>query len=172
MINVIGDGEHAKVVRDVIYSSPLLVQATGCHIAFVGKPGTTHRRKAIEALIDPAATVIHPSAIISRGALIGKGCFIGPLAVINVGARIGDHCIINTGAIVEHDCELGTGVNMAPRSVLGGGVKIGPWATICLGACVRDHITIGESAIVGMGAVVVKDVPPNVTVKGVPACCS
>ena len=166
MINIIGDGEHAKVVRECALLRPLY---EGEHVAFVGKPGTTHRRSHIEAMKAVPFTVIHPSAIISRSARIGRGSFIGPLAVVNAGAELGEHCVINTGAIVEHDCRLGIGVHMAPRSVLGGGVTVGDWASICLGACVRDHIRIGESAIVAMGAVVVKDVPSGVTVKGVPA---
>jgi acetyltransferase EpsM len=37
------------------------------------------------------------------------------------------------------------------------------------GAVVIDDITIGEWSIVGAGASVVRDVPPRVTVAGVPA---
>ena len=38
-----------------------------------------------------------------------------------------------------------------------------------LGAVIRDHLTIGREAVVGAGAVVVKSVPDNVLVTGVPA---
>lgn len=165
-LTIVGDGEHSRVVKDpCAYSMP-----DGHHIAFVGKPGTTHRRRHIEAMGEALfATITHHTATVSWSATIGAGCYIGAGAIIQPGAVLGKNCVINTGAIVEHDCVLGDGVVMAPRSVLGGGVKVGAWANICLGACVRDHITIGESAIVGMGAVVVKDVPPGVTVMGVPA---
>jgi len=37
------------------------------------------------------------------------------------------------------------------------------------GAIVRDHVRIGDRAVVGMGAVAVKDVPADVTVVGIPA---
>ena len=165
MINVIGSGEHSNIVNEAITTDD------GMHVAFVGKPGSTHRREFIESCHESTkfATVIHPSAIVSPSASIGPGCFIGAGAIIQAKAVLGAHCVINTGAIVEHDCKLGIGVHMAPRSVLGGGVTVGDWASICLGACVRDHITIGGHAIVGMGAVVTKSVPPGVTVMGVPA---
>ena len=164
-VNVIGDGEHSHVVHDALFGAPKY----GHHVAFVGKPGTTHRREFIEGMKEAPLTIIHKSAIISESATIGAGCYVGAGAIVQPGAVLGQHCVINTGAIVEHNCVLGDGVVMAPRAVLGGGVKVGPWAYICMGACVRDHLTIGERAIVGMGAVVVKDVAPFVTVMGVPA---
>lgn len=40
---------------------------------------------------------------------------------------------------------------------------------ICAGAKVLGKVTIGDNSIVGANAVVVKDVPPNCTVVGVPA---
>jgi len=166
VLNIIGDGEHARVVREAVSHD---LSGRGAHVAFVGKPGTTHRRECIEGLTGPFATIKHRSAIISPSAKIGDGCFIGANAVVNAGAIIGEHCVINTGAIVEHDCVLGKGVVMNPASCLGGGVVIGAWTRIGMGAKVRDHIQIGESVIVGMGAVVVKNVLSETTVMGVPA---
>ena len=167
-LTLIGDGEHSRVVREALgrWGWP-----PGLHVAFVGKPGTPNRRDYIKVIPEGTelATIVHPTAHVSESAYIGGGSFIGAGAIVQAGAHIGYHCVINTGAIVEHDCQLGTGVHVAPRAVIGGGTWIGSWTTIGLGACVRDHIRIGESAIVAMGAVVVKDVPSGVTVKGVPA---
>lgn len=166
MLTIIGNGEHSRVVAEAASD-----QQTGMHVAFVGKPGTTHRREFIENCAPDTVfcTIIHPTAIISPSANIGSGCFVGAGAIVQAGATLCRHCVINTGAIVEHDCWLGVGVHMAPRSVLGGGVMVESWATIGMGASVRDHVKVRERAIVGMGAVVVKDVPEGVTVKGVPA---
>jgi sugar O-acyltransferase (sialic acid O-acetyltransferase NeuD family) len=161
---VVGNGEHSRVVWESVRGNE-----DGMHVAFVGQPGTTHRREFIEKAETKWATIVHPSAIISTTARIGDGVFVGAGAIIQTGAFISDHCVINTGAIVEHDCILGVGVHMAPRSVLGGGVSIGAWSTIGLGACVRDHVQIGSGVIVGMGAVVVNSIPNETKVMGVPA---
>lgn len=56
------------------------------------------------------------------------------------------------------------------------GVLVAGWATIGSGACIgsgariREDLTIGSVALVGMGSVVINDVPPNTTWAGVPAC--
>jgi acetyltransferase EpsM len=113
--------------------------------------------------------VIHPSAIISPSASIGRGAFIGPRAVVHSGAAIGDHAIINTGAIVEHDGRIGMGAHVAPGAVLGGGVSIGAWAHVGLNAAVREGLAIGDHAIVGMGATVIRPVPAGERWAGVPA---
>jgi UDP-perosamine 4-acetyltransferase len=48
-------------------------------------------------------------------------------------------------------------------------VRIGGRATVGIGATIIDGITVGMNSFVGAGAVVVKDVPDNVVVAGVPA---
>jgi acetyltransferase-like isoleucine patch superfamily enzyme len=50
-----------------------------------------------------------------------------------------------------------------------GVVEVGECAWIGAGAVIADHKSIGADAIVGAGAVVVKDVPEAVVVTGVPA---
>ncbi|GAH10658.1 unnamed protein product [marine sediment metagenome] len=52
---------------------------------------------------------------------------------------------------------------------IGGGVEIGDGAYLGIGCSIRNQIRIGEKAFIGMGAVVVKDVDPGVTVIGNPA---
>lgn len=114
-------------------------------------------------------TLIHPSALISRYASVGKGTVICASAVINAFAEIGCGCIVNTGATVDHDCAIADGVHVSPGAHLGGAVRVDKATWIGLGACVKQCVQIGEDAIVGMGAVVIRDVPPEVTVVGNPA---
>ena len=49
------------------------------------------------------------------------------------------------------------------------GVKVEDGAMICARAVVKAGVTIGKNSVVGMGAVVTKDVPPDTVVVGVPA---
>ncbi len=98
---------------------------------------------------------IHP------GARIGKGVFIdhGSGVVIGETAEIGDGCTIYQGVTLG-----GTSLSHGKRHpTLGRNVTVGVNASV-LGA-----IVLGDDAKIGGGSVVVKDVPANATVVGVPA---
>lgn len=115
------------------------------------------------------ATLVHPSATISRHAGIGAGTVIFAGAVVNVGAVVGEACILNTGAGVDHDCRLADGVHVSPGAHLGGGVSVGECGWIGIGAAVRHVVSIGRDVQVGAGAAVVSDVADDLVVVGVPA---
>jgi len=114
-------------------------------------------------------TLIHPSAVLSCHACVGKGSVLCAGAVISPFTRVGNGCIINTGATVDHDCIIADGVHVSPGAHLGGSVRVGTASWIGIGACVKQNICIGESSIVGMGAVVIRDVLAGVIVVGNPA---
>lgn len=97
---------------------------------------------------------IHP------GAKIGKGLFIdhGMGVVIGETTEIGDHVTIYQGVTLG-----GTGKEKGKRHP-----TIGNNVIIAAGAKVLGSITIGDNAKIGAGAVVIKPVPPNSTVVGVP----
>ena len=98
---------------------------------------------------------IHPGAKIGRRLFIDHGMGV----VIGETSKIGDDCLIYKGVVLG-----GTTLEKKKRHpTLGNRVIVGSNATI-LGA-----ITIGDGARIGSGSVVVKPVPPNVTVVGVPA---
>jgi len=109
-------------------------------------------------------TLIHPSSIINKGAIIGEGSFIGPGAVINNNVVIGKATIINTGAIVEHHNKIGYSV------YLGSGVKtserviIDDFAFVGVGATILPDIHIGSGSMIGAGSTVTKDVSFKTTV--------
>lgn len=115
------------------------------------------------------ATVVHPSAVVSRHAVLGAGTFVAAGAVINPGVQVGQHAIINTRASVDHDCVLGAYVQVAPGATLGGAVICGEATMIGIGATVRQGIRIGRDVMVGAGAVVVNDLPDGLVAVGIPA---
>src|SRR3990167_6781382 len=139
MIHIIGDGGHAKVIRefvDVLQSGPYSMRF-GCffdlHVVAIGDNATRKRvaQEQQESLASPAQ--IHPSAVVSKSATIGAGTVVMAGAVIQANACIGLHCIINTGATVDHDCELEDFVHIAPGAHLCGGVHVGEGALIAVG---------------------------------------
>ena len=113
--------------------------------------------------------VIDKSALVSKAATIGEGCFIGKLAILNHGSSIGDNCVINTRALVEHGCIIKNHVNISTNATLNGDVICEDGCFIGSGTVINGQLTIGKWSLVGSGAVVIKDVPANKTFVGVPA---
>ena len=58
-------------------------------------------------------SVVDKTAIVSKGAKVGKGCFIGKMAIVNNGSVVGDNCVVNTRSLVEHGCRVSSHVKMA-----------------------------------------------------------
>jgi sugar O-acyltransferase (sialic acid O-acetyltransferase NeuD family) len=112
---------------------------------------------------------IHPSAIISESAEIGAGTVVMPNCVINAQAKVGEHCIINTAAVVEHECQVQDFVHLSPGALLAGNVKVGEGTHVGIGAKAIQNIVIGSHTVVGAGSVIIRDLPDQVKVVGVPA---
>lgn len=130
------------------------------------------RLKNLEALDDAKislATVIHPSAYVSRLSEIGAGTVLMANTVVNARAVLGKSCIINTAASVDHDCQLADGVHIAPGAHLAAEVIVGDRSLVGVGASVRGQIRIGSDVVVGAGSAVVKDVESGAVIAGVPA---
>jgi sugar O-acyltransferase (sialic acid O-acetyltransferase NeuD family) len=141
------------------------------HLAICGL-GTTHRSiftEQVQKLGFHFATLIHPTALISKGAVVESGSVIGRGAIISTHTRLGKHVLINRGVLVGHHTDIGDFVTAGPGANIAGSCLIKNAAYIGIGAVVIDHITIGSQSVVGAGAVVTQDVPDRVLVVGVPA---
>lgn len=105
---------------------------------------------------------------------IGAAAIVCHHAVITANARIGRGFHCNLGAYVAHDCVIGDFVTFAPGVKCNGNVEVGDYAYVGAGAMLRQGIPgrplrIGRGATVGMGAIVVADVPDGAIVAGNPA---
>lgn len=127
------------------------------------------KMKVLNSLHIPSAVIIHPTAVISPSARIGKGCTIQAYSVINTNAQIGTGCIINTGAVIEHDCAIGDYVNICPKVSLAGHTTVGEKSFLGIGCTVIDDIQIGKETVIGAGAVVIRNIPDHAAAVGVPA---
>jgi len=113
--------------------------------------------------------LIHKNAFLSNNVKIGDGTQVLAMSVISCDVVIGSSCIINSGAVVEHECIIGDGVHVAPNATICGCVNVKRNAFIGAGSVILPRITIGENSIVGAGAVVTKNVPDSIVVRGNPA---
>jgi len=148
------------------------------------------------AIVDPAVQLgegcqVWHHAQVREGARLGRGCIVGKDAYIDFGVRIGDHVKIQNAALIYHGAEIEDGVFVGPRVCLTndkrprainpdgslksaddwevGRIRVCYGASIGAGATVVTGVTIGRFAMVGAGAVVVRDVPDHGLVLGVPA---
>jgi sugar O-acyltransferase (sialic acid O-acetyltransferase NeuD family) len=115
------------------------------------------------------ATVVHPSARISRNSRLGTGTIVNAGVVVATHTNIGEHVILNRGALIGHHTEIGDYCSIMPGSNIAGSCTIGPRCYVGMGAIVIDHTVVGEGSVVAAGAVVTKDLPARVQVVGIPA---
>jgi sugar O-acyltransferase (sialic acid O-acetyltransferase NeuD family) len=126
----------------------------------------TRRRMAAQIRL-PLATVVHPSATVMG--CIAPGCVVAPGAVIAPGANVGEHVLVNYNATVGHDCAIGPLSVVGPTVAIGGWCQLGEAVYVGAGALIRERLTVGNDAVIAMGAVVTKDVPAGAVAVGVPA---
>jgi UDP-2-acetamido-3-amino-2,3-dideoxy-glucuronate N-acetyltransferase len=134
---------------------------------------------------------------VSKTTRIGKNVKIWHFAYIGDNTTIGDNVMIGSLSHIDYNVKIGNNtriegaVYIPPLTVIGNQVFIGPGATftndpypmspkmigvtvedgaiIASRAVIKPGVTIGKNAVVGMGAVVTKDVPAETVVIGNPA---
>lgn len=145
-----------------------------CTFVFgIGSVSNFWKRDVILASIgvedDRFETIIHPSANVSRFAIVGAGTVVFQNVTVTSNARIGKHVYILPNSIVSHDDLIGDFTCIAGGVCISGHVHIGRGCYLGAGSNIKDGVKIGDACLIGMGSVVLKDVPENTIVVGSPA---
>lgn len=119
-------------------------------------------------------SVIAKSCIILDEVSIGSGAILCAFTAITSNVQIGKSFHANIYSYVAHDCVIGDYVTFAPGVKCNGNVVIEDHVYIGTGAILKQGradrpLRIGKGAVVGMGAVVTKDVAAGAVVVGNPA---
>ncbi len=109
---------------------------------------------------------IHPTALIASSAKIGEGVVISHNASVGPMAQIGNFCILNSRCTIGHDSILGDYNFISPQVAISGNTIIGSNNLLGTNSATIPGIKIGDRNKIGAGAVVIKDVPSDVTVVG------
>jgi acetyltransferase-like isoleucine patch superfamily enzyme len=134
-------------------------------------------RSGAAARVYPPSVVL-PGAELGADVVVGAFCFVAAGAVVGAGTRIQSHTSVWDGVVLGEDVFVGPGAQFtnvrhpraafarAPdwdRTVVEDGASIGAQAVIVA------PVRVGRCAMVGAGAVVVRDVPAHAVVAGNPA---
>ena len=105
--------------------------------------------------------------------LIEDNVVIMDLCHIHAGIKrntiIGKNSMIMSGTHIGHDVQIGKDCNVSPNVAFAGEVTLKNNVTVGMGATIHQGITIGSCSMIGMGAAVIKNIPPFSTYAGVPA---
>ncbi len=116
---------------------------------------TYERLKACNAAM---ATIIAPTAYISKHASIGEGTVVLHHVTVNAGASIGCNNIINTGSNIEHDVHTGDHCHIATHAVLNGDCHVDNGVFVGSNSVLAQGVTIVADVVIGAGAVIYKNI--------------
>jgi sugar O-acyltransferase (sialic acid O-acetyltransferase NeuD family) len=143
------------------------------NVQFVIGIGTGKTRRVIDERLSSAgltsATLLHPTATLGHDVRVGPGSVIcaGVRATTNI--RLGRHVHLNLNTTVGHDCVLADYVTVNPLVAISGGVIVGTETMLGTHSAILQNLAVGARSVIGAGSCVVKDVPDEAVVKGVPA---
>lgn len=140
------------------------------YVVGVGNPPV---RRTIAERLDAAglaaATLLHPTVTRGHDVDVGPGSVLCAGVRLTTHIRIGRHVHLNLNATVGHDTKIGDFVSVNPLASISGDCVLDDEVLVGVSGVILNGLRVGRGSVVGGSACVVKDVPAEVVVKGVPA---
>lgn len=115
------------------------------------------------------ATVVHPSVAVPASCSIGPGSVLLAGCVLTASVTVGAHVVAMPHVTLTHDDVVDDFATLCADVTLGGSVYIGREAYLGMSAGVRERVRVGRGSTLGMGSVLVRDLPDGEVWAGVPA---
>lgn len=115
------------------------------------------------------ATLIHPSSVVGTDTVIGPGAVIQYGCFISCNAVIGENVFIQPNVCIGHDTVVHSDAVISSYVCAAGHCTIGEKTYIGMSVPIKEGSVIGKNTIVGMGSVVLKDLPDGIIALGNPA---
>lgn len=142
-------------------------------VVCTGRPDNyVSRPRLVSMLALPAeryATIVHPAATVSSSSRIGPGSVLLAGVVLTAAVTIGSHVAVMPHVTLTHDDVIDDFATIGSGARLGGHARVGEGAYVGAGALIREYRSVGKQAMVGMGSVVLNDVPDRQVWIGMPA---
>jgi len=112
--------------------------------------------------------LIHPTAIVVDTAKIGDGVIICPFCLVSDNVRLDDFVMMNIYSSCGHDARVGKYCILSPYATLNGFVILENEVFLGTHSTVIPGKRVGYKSKVSANSVVMRNVPPNKIVIGVP----
>lgn len=139
-------------------------------ICAIGRPDLRRRvHELITGRGGEFTNVIHRTVVMADNVELGRGVLLCPYVIVSANATVRDGVAVNLHASIDHDADVGRWSQINCHCDVTGAVVLEDEVFMGSHASVLPGLRVGAKAVIGAGAVVTKNIPPNTTAVGVPA---
>jgi sugar O-acyltransferase (sialic acid O-acetyltransferase NeuD family) len=153
---------HTKYKFSAPYLGTIKAHQVSKEVTYImGIANMAYRKKIVDRFLDGGAiftNVIHPTAYISKSAVLGEGIVVGPYVNIGPNAKVGNFTLLNARVSVGHDTRIGNYNFISPNVSFSGFTSVGDENLFGINSATIPGIKIGNNNKIAAGMVLDKNV--------------